>query len=220
MGCALESAIFCRQLKATLFVVGYSLLKSDFFQVAASESAFTQPVSRNDLLNGNAVELVLQKVDHAVSSRHCFQNSFGWSLMRKMGWTDGSGLGKHGNGPMLPVSSNTGASYSAYGKRGLGYRDEGIDQNLVIDRAEALFQCFVANAVMLDDLVFSSEFSPQEREIIHNAAEKYGLSHNSLGSGEQRHLVVRVKFTIDRLVEELRRVGGKAGRYELVEAHL
>ncbi|OQV13858.1 hypothetical protein BV898_11965 [Hypsibius exemplaris] len=88
------------------------------------------------------------------------------------------------------------------------------DGSFVQSICEELCQLFLANAVLLEDF---SQFSLEEREIIHAVAEKFGLQHNSAGSGENRHIIVRYKWSLPKLAEELRRVGGKTGRYELWE---
>ncbi|XP_055335609.1 uncharacterized protein LOC129586404 isoform X2 [Paramacrobiotus metropolitanus] len=188
-------------------------------KVSASENAFVQPVAREDLLSGRTVDTILERIE-ADSESHGVvgsKRSIGWKLMEKMGWKEGKGLGKKEDGIVHPIDCNISASYSVYGRWGVGYRDSDLDYRLILDRADTLFQCFIANAIVLDDLVFAKDFSPREREVIHNAAEKYGLSHNSLGSGDNRHLVVRYKFSLQQLVEELRRVGGHTERYKLVE---
>ena len=146
------------------------------------------------------------------------KTSFGYKILKKHGWKEGFGLGKMESGLLHPISycSNV-TSYASHGRRGLGYKDEGIERALISDQSEKLFQCFVANAIVLKDLVFSKEFLSGERDVIHHVAEKYSLSHSSLGSGENRHLVVRYKFSIHELVLQLKQVGGSAGRYSLIE---
>jgi hypothetical protein len=177
-----------------------------------------QSISRPDFLSGAAIDQIISQVANPVSSKPCHKASFGYRLMHSMGWNENRGLGLHEDGMLYAISTSAAAvGYNSYGRPGLGYRDSSGDQVLIAERCEELCQLFLANAVLLEDLVFSSDFQLQEREVLHSVAEKYGLSHNSAGSGENRHIVIRFKWALPKLVEELRRVGGKTGRYQLVE---
>ncbi|OQV13860.1 hypothetical protein BV898_11967 [Hypsibius exemplaris] len=187
-------------------------------KISAADGAFVQSISHPDFLSGAVIEQIQSQMANPVSSKPNHDASFGYRLMRRFGWKDGNGLGVNESGIVHAISTSAAAvGYNSYGRPGLGYRDASLDQGLVAEHCEELCQLFLANAVLLEDLVFSSQFSLEEREIIHAVAEKFGLQHNSAGSGENRHIIVRYKWSLPKLVEELRRVGGKTGRYELCE---
>ncbi|XP_002735119.1 NF-kappa-B-repressing factor-like [Saccoglossus kowalevskii] len=137
-------------------------------------------------------------------------SNIGSKMMKKMGWS-GGGLGKIGNiGREKPVEIN-----ERFGREGLGVgRPAGKDE---IDMKTA--QEIIKNYTLShdrDDLVFSPELNNEERKLLHQAANKFGLKSVSYGSGTNRHLVVKKMRSADDVMQHLVQSGGTSSRYELV----
>ncbi|KAE8751203.1 hypothetical protein FOCC_FOCC002031 [Frankliniella occidentalis] len=66
------------------------------------------------------------------------------------------------------------------------------------------------------DLVFASDFSKEERSLIHSVAAKFGLKSVSYGKDDNRQLVVSVKKRPLDIVSEVQRAGGSTDKYDLI----
>ena len=134
-------------------------------------------------------------------------SNVGSQLLKKMGWT-GGGVGKDDNkGIVEPVSLAAVVNRAGLGSTRLTDFQPSVKR--VIDE-------FIRSDGH-DDLVFSPEFTKEERAVIHAEAHKRHLRTRSYGSGDQRHLILSLQRTPLQLVEHLRAHGGQTVKYFLIE---
>uniref|UniRef100_T1J3D8 NF-kappa-B-repressing factor n=1 Tax=Strigamia maritima TaxID=126957 RepID=T1J3D8_STRMM len=138
-----------------------------------------------------------------------FADNIGNKLLRSMGWT-GGGLGKHGTGIKEPIKCGT-----VMGRRGFGAPNKIMTTCQFHKEAQKVIRNYVDSDAN-NDLVFSSEFSNEERAVMHKIAHKFGLKTNSRGKGEERYLVVSRKYTPETLIRVLQECGGSNDKYDLV----
>ncbi|XP_069696421.1 CDKN2A-interacting protein isoform X2 [Periplaneta americana] len=140
-------------------------------------------------------------------------NNVGSRLLRLMGWS-GGGLGKDSQGISEPVS----IQQQRVNRAGLGLggsKSGGLNQRQFREKVQQLMRDF-ANSDSQYDLVFSSEFSNDERKTMHQIATHMKLKTKSYGKKDDRHLVVFKKRDMWETVEELFREGGSTERYDLI----
>jgi len=150
---------------------------------------------------------VLQVLSGKEKDSRIPDSNVGSQLLKKMGWT-GGGVGRGNNrGIEEPVSV-----VAVVNRAGLG-STELRDFAPSVKRVIAEF----IQSGGHDDLVFSPEFSTDERAVIHAEAHRRHLKTRSYGSGNQRHLILSLQRTPVQLVEHLRAHGGETVKYSLVE---
>jgi len=124
-----------------------------------------------------------------------------------MGWT-GGGVGKDDNrGIEEPVSLAAVVNRAGLGSTRLDDFAPSV-KHVIADFIRAGGQ---------DDLVFSPEFTSEERAVIHAEARKRHLKTRSYGSGDQRHLILSLQRTPLELVEHLRAHDGETVKHLLIE---
>ncbi|RXG69683.1 NF-kappa-B-repressing factor [Armadillidium vulgare] len=128
-------------------------------------------------------------------------NNVGAKMLKLMGWS-GGGLGKNEDGIKEPISVTT-----PIGRSGLGVKNENAATPLfkmkvkgVLDEMRSKVLASVDNVV--NDIVFSSELSNEQRKHIHF----YGKNQN-------RYLVVRPKVDIKKLIRCVLSQGGSTDKY-------
>lgn len=137
-------------------------------------------------------------------------DNIGKKLMKLMGWT-GGGLGKSQQGIVEPVTIKQQIS-----RDGLGLKSNTCSMNEIRMKSKDVMRKYLAGD-MRNDLVFSADFTNDERATIHQIARQMGLKSHSYGPKNQRTLVVSRKIDVRDLVEELRSLGGITSKYELIE---
>jgi len=107
-------------------------------------------------------------------------SNIGLKMLKGMGWT-GGGLGAQQQGIVEPITSDT-----VVGRSGLGYDGsaEGFRES-----ARSYLRKYITSQ-SAGQLIFSSEFSIEQRGKIHQIARSLGLFSKSSGNGPHRHLVV------------------------------
>ncbi|XP_066595052.1 NF-kappa-B-repressing factor [Prorops nasuta] len=136
-------------------------------------------------------------------------DNVGRKLMKLMGWA-GGGLGKNQQGIVNPVVLEQQIS-----RKGIGLKSNSSKDQLKKNCKDTVKKYMMGD--MKNDLIFSSEFTNDERAIIHQVARQMGLKSHSYGSKEKRTLVVSRNISIQDLVEELKSLGGSTDKYELIE---
>uniref|UniRef100_A0A182QVM3 G-patch domain-containing protein n=1 Tax=Anopheles farauti TaxID=69004 RepID=A0A182QVM3_9DIPT len=110
-------------------------------------------------------------------------NNVGFKLMSKLGWTGGS-LGLRGDGIVDPVEVEL-----KVGRTGLGKdASEGkLNETMIRQKLNEL-----RNSTQQDHIVFSNEYSSEERKLIHSIANRLNLKSQSYGNKTDgtRQLVV------------------------------
>ncbi|XP_015598689.1 NF-kappa-B-repressing factor isoform X2 [Cephus cinctus] len=151
------------------------------------------------MLNTESVE------DHRIPD-----DNIGMKLMKLMGWS-GGGLGKEQQGIAEPIIVRQQIS-----RKGFGLQDSSpnILQTLQKKCRQTLKEYKAGD--MRTDLVFSADFTNDERAVIHRVAREFGLKSNSYGPKDQRTLIVSRKIDPWELVDELKTLGGYTEKYELV----
>ncbi|KAI0216576.1 NF-kappa-B-repressing factor [Lamellibrachia satsuma] len=137
-------------------------------------------------------------------------SNIGSKLLMKMGWT-GGGVGKEGNeGIAEPVSV-----FGVIRRSGLGFHsDKGIGSDF-LPKIRQTLQDYIRSGNE-DDIAFASDFSKEERAMIHVECRKVGLKSRSHGTGEERYLVVGRKRSAAQLFTHLMESGGETSKYVLV----
>ncbi|XP_046560726.1 uncharacterized protein LOC124269743 [Haliotis rubra] len=136
-------------------------------------------------------------------------SNIGNKLLRKMGWV-GGGMGKDGTGRAEPVSVE-----QVINRAGIGHSKE---KGITGDMMSRIRNC-VENYARSDncgDLVFSSDFTKEERALIHQHAKRFRLKSRSRGSNANRYIIVSRKRTSGELFEHIMSQGGSTSKYELV----
>ncbi|XP_012945521.1 uncharacterized protein LOC101849577 [Aplysia californica] len=135
--------------------------------------------------------------------------NIGHKLLQKMGWS-GGGVGKDGSGIAEPVSLK-----SVLNREGLGLSaTKGITEDFR-RRVREVIENYAASERQ-EDLVFSSDFRLDERQIIHDECRKLNLRSKSRGKGRDRYLCVRRKRSAFELFDHIMSCGGETARYQLV----
>nr|CAD7440190.1 unnamed protein product [Timema bartmani] len=147
--------------------------------------------------NGNGLDVPLS------------DDNIGSKLLRSMGWS-GGGLGIKSQGIEEPITVNQ----ELVKRAGLGMSGEG-STILFRKQANELIKQYCDEDSEYD-LVLSSEFSKEERKIMHLIAYKYGLKTTSIGKNEARHLIVSKKVCLWEVAKKLLASGGSNERYDLI----
>lgn len=137
-------------------------------------------------------------------------DNIGNKLMKLMGWT-GGGLGKSQQGITEPVTMKQQIS-----REGIGLKSKSSSVNALKFKAKDVLTKYLTSDKR-NDLVFSSDFSQEERATIHQVARQLGLKSHSYGPKDKRTLVVSRKISAQELVEELKTLGGATDKYELIK---
>ncbi|XP_046388796.1 NF-kappa-B-repressing factor [Ischnura elegans] len=139
------------------------------------------------------------------------KDNIGNKLLRLMGWS-GGGLGANQQGIEEPVSAQEHVKRAGLGldsqesKPGKEFKAKAW--KILRDFAQEPGGCN-------KDLVFSSDFSREERAEIHQMAHKLHLKSRSYRKTD-RQLVVSHKYHMKDIVAELRNCGGSNDKYELI----
>ncbi|KAJ8704508.1 hypothetical protein PYW07_011696 [Mythimna separata] len=135
------------------------------------------------------------------------ENTVAMKMMKMMGWK-GGGLGVDAQGISEPIKPNL----QMVNRAGLG---SGQDVRMLRRAAQALMQRFIASNTFELDLVFTSDFTKEERAIMHHVAQKSGLASRSYGEGADRFLVVKKKLDPFAIVRAVAESGGTTSKYQL-----
>ncbi|XP_078046593.1 NF-kappa-B-repressing factor [Augochlora pura] len=137
-------------------------------------------------------------------------DNIGKKLMKLMGWT-GGGLGKSQQGIIEPITIKQQIS-----REGLGLKSNSFTMTDLKNKSKDIMRKYLAGD-MKDDIVFSADFTNDERAVIHQVARQLGLKSHSYGPKNQRTMVVSRKIDVRDLVEELKSFGGATSKYQLIE---
>ncbi|KAM9094097.1 NF-kappa-B-repressing factor-like [Sarcophilus harrisii] len=172
----------------------------------------TRSTAFNNLKRGTIEDMITRSEIRGRSGDDGYQqeikeDNIGNQLLRKMGWM-GGGLGKCGEGICEPISVK-----EQHKREGLG---------LDVEKPNKLYKRYIdqiiknyAHSESHTDLVFSTEFTSDERKQIHQIAQKYGLKSKSHGMGHDRYLVVGRKRRKEDLLDQRKREG-RVGHYDLL----
>ncbi|CAI9716137.1 NF-kappa-B-repressing factor-like [Octopus vulgaris] len=155
-------------------------------------------LSRDELMNE-----IQKKQPQAIPS-----DNVGNQLLRKMGWV-GGGIGAEGNkGIEDPITVD-----QVIDRQGLGCRS-GVSAQFDSSIHDVLVN--YVKSKNQNDLVFATNFSKQERAIMHKEARKLNLKSVSRGTGASRYLVISRKRNPCQLFNHIMESGGSTMKYELI----
>lgn len=140
-------------------------------QVIRREGKMTTNVNKDDLSQWKATE--------ALTS-----SNKGFCLLKRMGWSEDTGLGRHAEGRHLPVLVG-----GHEGPVGLGYSEDNptIRKDMLTQKLEK----FATGVIADEELVFTSELSKEERARVHKMCLRLHLVSKSFGKGASRYITVR-----------------------------
>ncbi|CAH2056334.1 unnamed protein product, partial [Iphiclides podalirius] len=137
------------------------------------------------------------------------ENSVATKMMQMMGWK-GGGLGADAQGIAEPIKPNL----QMVKRAGLGSNTNDVHQ--FRRAAQDLMRRYIASDTFDLDLVFSSDFSKEERAVLHQCARKSGLVSKSYGERDKdRFLVVKKKMDPFSLVRAVVQKGGNTQKYQV-----
>ncbi|GLV43098.1 uncharacterized protein CBL_14224 [Carabus blaptoides fortunei] len=135
------------------------------------------------------------------------ENNIGTKMMKSMGWC-GQGLGKNRSGIQNPIEIQENVN-----RLGLGGSKNCKNMIAQINKyLETYIQMQHTHS-----LVFSPDFTNDERKFIHEAARRLNLQSKSHGKGTNRQLTVQRKLSAWKIVEDLLAVGGSTSKYDLIK---
>ncbi|XP_053983379.1 NF-kappa-B-repressing factor isoform X1 [Hylaeus volcanicus] len=187
-----------KQAKKEASIVGLRELQKHYYTIKIKHNIKTDAKITTTLLKSATT-------DESISD-----DNIGKKLMKLMGWA-GGGLGKSQQGIVEPVTIKQQIS-----RDGLGLKSNSGTVNDLRMKSREVMRKFLASD-MSNDLIFSSDFSNDERATIHQIARQLGLKSHSYGPKTKRTLVISRKIDVRDLVEELRNLGGVTNKYKLIE---
>ncbi|GFS66583.1 uncharacterized protein NPIL_231293 [Nephila pilipes] len=148
-----------------------------------------------------------------VSAQDCksiiSDNNIGCKMLKMMGWTGGA-IGKSG-GIIEPIIANQRGMH-----QGLGFSNNNTKIQNFKQKVQGLLKDYSLSRTT-SDLIFSTDFSKEERKEIHQLTSRFNLYSKSIGKGESRQLFVRQKHSVKELLDFLVEAGGSNLKYELVD---
>ena len=137
-------------------------------------------------------------------------SNVGNRLLRMMGW-QGGGVGKDGSGIAEPVTVS-----GVINRSGLGlHSSQHIGKDFDKAKIKQTLQDY-AHSNDGGDIAFASDFTKEERALIHVECRKLGLKSRSHGSGDDRYIVVSCKRTASELFQHLMENNGNTSKYSLL----
>ncbi|XP_055896902.1 uncharacterized protein LOC129928137 isoform X3 [Biomphalaria glabrata] len=136
-------------------------------------------------------------------------SNIGNKMLRKMGWS-GGGVGKDGSGISEPITLT-----SVFNRQGFGLDAGNGVTGEFRKRVREVIQNYAASSDQ-EDLMFSNEFSSEQRKVIHDISRKFKLQSKSRGKGQERYLCIHRKRTSDQLISHIMSCGGETAKYKLV----
>ena len=151
---------------------------------APADADAKKPLSRQDLL---------RRVDKPAAGRQLgvgeegeyVAGEVGYALLRRLGWSDGEGLGRGGVGRVVPVGAGMTQLLEGVGLGCVDIPEEKLMKSNVMER----ILDFVADPTA-DELEFEPSLAKTDRALVHTLAGKHGLGHRSKGKGEARFITV------------------------------
>ncbi|KAI9554268.1 hypothetical protein GHT06_019540 [Daphnia sinensis] len=137
-------------------------------------------------------------------------NSAAMKMMKKMGWTEGTGLGAKKQGIVEPIKADV-----IVGRKGIGY-DGSAGKGSFAKIIRRYLNNYISS-FSVHTIIFSNEFSTDQRKQIHSIANKMGLHSKSVGKEPNRQLTVRRSRRKRPLVELLNELIESQGEDTLFE---
>ncbi|XP_032786532.1 uncharacterized protein LOC116924059 isoform X2 [Daphnia magna] len=186
-------------------------LEEDIRQARTENSVrttITKDVMEGKHLSTNSAFEVLSKEESiAAQPVNC---AAAMKMMKKMGWSEGTGLGAKKQGIVEPIKSDV-----IVGRKGIGYDGSG-GKNSFVKLIRRYLNNYM-NSFSVHTIIFSNEFSTDQRKRIHLIAHKLKLHSSSIGREPNRQLTVRRSRRKRPLVELLNELIESQGEDPLFE---
>ncbi|XP_025419544.1 NF-kappa-B-repressing factor-like [Sipha flava] len=178
----------------------FNILKEKCFIVQEKEDEELELISKSSIINDNDSKSLDTTVGDSTNEAKLSEDNIGNKILKMMGWQQGSGLGKNGQGRLnpieivqLPKNLGLGGSkpFANNLKRKIAFQKE--------------IRIYVTKFLESSKrkLAFSTEFSKEERTMIHTHCIKYGLKTKSYGHHENRYIVISKKQNAKEIFKEL-----------------
>ncbi|EFX86603.1 hypothetical protein DAPPUDRAFT_222018 [Daphnia pulex] len=172
--------------------VGHFMSQEEDARLTRAENMLSSKITK-EVMRGKAKSTQDCSIDHAfeiLSKRENIitqpvQSTSAMRMMKMMGWTEGTGLGLQKQGIVEPIKSDV-----VVGRKGIGYDDGSRNAEPFAKSIRRYLQNY-KNSASVHNIVFSSEFSSEERKFIHDVARKMGMLSSSIGKEPKRQLTVR-----------------------------
>ncbi|KAK6631788.1 hypothetical protein RUM43_013852 [Polyplax serrata] len=191
-----------KSIKESTAVAAISKLRETYFSVQVKCKFSSDTIVSSSQINSQSCES--EKLTGELG-----EDNVGRKLMKLMGW-GGGGLGVKEQGIEEPVEAALQVQ-----RRGLGHTENDSNFQQFRKNATEYLKKWLNNDSK-NDLVFATEFSSDERKVIHEVARKFNLKSKSYGKDGNRCLVVSRKVEPWEIVETLKETGGTSEKYELL----
>ncbi|XP_045782802.1 uncharacterized protein LOC123879230 isoform X1 [Maniola jurtina] len=188
------------EARSVVEVMAWNRLREELVSVVIKEQFIAQGdrISVNDVSGKKGPEFGTP-VDNSVATK----------MMKLMGWK-GGGLGVDAQGIAEPIKPHL----QMVNRAGLGSNSTDINQ---LRRAgHELMRRYIQTDTFDLDLVFSADFSKEERALLHQCAQRAGLASRSYGADADRFLVVKKKLDPFSLVRAVIEKGGNTPKYQVI----
>lgn len=148
-----------------------------------------------------------EKLEGCILGNAITESNVGYKLLQKMGWNNNDST----NSAVFSKNKDS------FKREGLGFSESGgVLKKKFINQLEKIIANYASSETDAD-LVFSSEFTKDERKEIHRLAQTYSLKSVSRGGkGPERHSVLSRRFKPYQLLKYLISSGGQTTKYELL----
>ncbi|XP_060844409.1 NF-kappa-B-repressing factor-like [Rhopalosiphum padi] len=186
---AAESTI--KHARKSVAVIAYDILKEMCFTIKVKEIDAESTISLADMINlKEAPNSSTNSPNCSTNYKNISDNNLGNMILKNMGWKEGDGLGKNNQGIKSPIEV-----VQLKKRVGLGVAPSRETAKMSLNK----FQTEVKEYIMKFSigpkikLSFTTEFTKDERKIIHKICTHLDLKTKSYGKNENRQIVIQKK---------------------------
>ncbi|XP_016657265.1 NF-kappa-B-repressing factor isoform X2 [Acyrthosiphon pisum] len=174
-----------KQALRNVSCIAYNILKEMCFTIKVKAIDKQSQITMSDIVNDSTFD---EKIDSNTTTYYSkiSDNNVGNKILKNMGWKEGDGLGKNNQGITSPIEI-----IRLKKRGGLGISDCETNLTNLNDfkiQAKKYIMRFLNGPKKR--ISFSSEFTKEDRMIIHSICTKVGLKAKSYGTQANRYLVV------------------------------
>uniref|UniRef100_A0A2S2PN16 NF-kappa-B-repressing factor n=1 Tax=Schizaphis graminum TaxID=13262 RepID=A0A2S2PN16_SCHGA len=183
-----------KHARKSVAVIAYDILKEICFTIKVKEIDTLSQISLKDMNN------LKEAPNCSTNYKNLSDNNLGTMILKNMGWKEGDGLGKNNQGIKSPIEV-----IQLKKRVGLGVAPSRESAKMSLNK----FQTEVKEHILRflsgpkTKLSFTTEFSKDERKIVHRICSHLGLKTKSYGKNENRRTVIEKKQTPQEIFYEL-----------------